>query len=743
MLLAVFAAPPRIARAQDLSCGAGDLEVRALKFTGNSALKDNELALRVLTTPSFALRRSLRLGAKRCLNRAYLQGDLAKLELFYLERGYYSAKADTVIERHGSDAVSVTFRINEGPVTTLRSYSVTGLSGIPDSAAIMRGLRLRTGRPFDVRLFLADLDSITRHLRNIGYYRATTLRNYRRDSDSLTASVQVMVVPGPRARFGAPVIHVTPLEDRGQQVPDDVVRRVIGISSGLLFSDHAITEAQRNLYQLGVYRHVEVLSLPDSLQPPGDSIVVLDVRLSEDYMKRVDSEYGWATLDCGRLRVQYTDQNFLRSARRFELTGQASKIGYGLPLASATTRSMCTFNGRSPLASDSVFSDSLHYFVGASFRQPRLLGTRWVPTLSLYSERRGEYKAYLRTTNVGADASAIRDIAERTQLRVGYSQEYGRTQAPDAVLCALFSRCDDASRADITKLATLGVASAAITWLATDNLVSPTRGSIMRGEFRTSGSPYLGTSKSLFFHKGSVETAIYVPLGASSVLSFRVRAGAVESAGGSFIPPQERLYAGGPTSIRGFQQNELGNVVYIARNSDVLKDSAATIRYHVNDTVPVGYERVVPLGGNRLIVANLEFRVPDPFILPNLLQYTFFVDAGDAWNRPAKPALKLTPGLGLRLITPIGPMQMNFGYNRYGRPAGPMYFEDPARVATGAVRPDISPLYCVSPNNTIALEVRDGVIQPPLVPVACPNYVPLKQRRYERLTITFSIGPDF
>lgn len=730
------------ARAQDLSCGPGGAEVRALRFEGNTALPDNELALRVTTTPSSAFRRNLRvpLGSKRCLNRTYLPRDLAELEFFYRERGYYYAQIDTVIRNVGRQAVAVTFRINEGPVTTLQSYRVDGLSGLPDSAEIMRGLRLRPGQPFDIGLFLADLDSITRHLRNRGYYRATTLKNYSRDS--LTASADVTVVPGSRARFGTPVIHVTPLEDRGQQVPDNVVRRVIGVSPGSWFSDHAITDAQRSLYQLSVYRHVEVEPLPDSLQPPGDSIIVLVGRLSEDYMKGVDSEYGLATLDCGRVRVQYTDLNFLHSVRRFELTGQASKLGYGVPLATATTRNICTFNDRSPLASDSAFSSQLHYFTGASFRQPRLLGTRWVPTLSLYSERRGEYKAYLRTTRVGADASATRDLAERTQLRVGYSQEYGSTKAPDAVLCALFSRCDDASRNEISKVATLGVASASITRLRTDNLSSPTRGSIMRGELRTSASAYLGTSKSLFFHKGSVETAFYTPFGWGNVLSFRVRAGAVESPG-KFVPPQERLYAGGPNSIRGFQQNELGDVVYIARAGDVQKDTATTpIRYHVSDSS--AYDRVVPLGGNRLFVANLEYRIRDALFLPGLLQYTLFIDAGDVWNKPVQWDPKWTPGGGLRLLTPIGPVQVNFGYNWYKRSPGPMYFEDPDRVKVGAVRPDISPLYCVSPGNNIALEVRDGVIQPPLVPAPCPSYAPLLRRRwYEKWAITFSIGPDF
>lgn len=750
---AAFAAAivvPAIASAQDLGCDLGDLEVRSLEFRGNRALSDDELALRVITTPSALLRRSLRigLGMKRCLNRLYLPRDLASLELYYRERGYFDVKIDTTVRPMGKNAVGVAFTIVEGQPTILRSYSIIGLSGIRDSATIVSNLRLRTGQPYDIGLYFADMDSITRRLRNAGYYRASTIQARARDADSLTARAVVQVVAGKRAKFGPSRIQVTPVGGRGQQVPDEVVRRVMGIAPGTVYSDRAITESQRSLFQLGVYRHVQVEPLPDTLQPPGDTIVILGVSLTEDYMKRLDSEYGWATLDCGRIRAQYADLNFLHSARRFEVTGQASKIGYGEPLAGTRSRGVCTLGGsQSALAQDSAFSSLLHYFGGVSVRQPRLLGTRWVPTLSLYRERRGEFKAYLRTTKFGSDLSATRDIGDRSTLRVGFSEEYGQTVAPDAVLCALFSRCDEASRLKITSRAKLGVASANVARVHTDNLVSPSRGTIMRAELRSSATSGFFTDSALYFNKASADVAWYTPFGWRNTLSLRVRAGGVMGRRLNdtlaFIPPQERLYAGGATSIRGFQQNELGEVVYIARAADVNRDTAGTPkRYSVPDTAL--FDRVVPIGGNTLFVANIEYRVRDAFLLPNLLQYAFFLDAGDVWTRPASPSIKWTPGFGLRALTPIGPIQVNVGYNQYARPSGPVYFEDPTRL-TG-VRPDISPLYCVSPGNTIDLQDIGGAgVLQPLPGQGCPGtYTPRQRSKwYQRLVWTIQIGPDF
>ena len=745
---AVRVAAPASVQAQDISCDRGDPEVRALDFQGNRAVSSSDLALRVTTTPSAILRRGLRvaLGEKRCLNRNELPRDVLRLKAYYRERGFYSAQVDTVVQPSGRDAVRVIFRINEGQPTVLRSYTISGLEGVADSGDVVNQLRLRIGQPFDFGLFKADHDSTVQRLRNAGYYRADVLSGYETNKDSLWARASMTVLPGKRARFGEPQVHVTPVPGRRQEISTRTVRRILGIAPGDQYSDRAIVDAQRSLFQLGAYRHIEVSPLPDSLQPPGDTVVLVDVQLAEDYVRRLDSEAGWATLDCGRLRLQYTDLNFAKTARRFEFTAQASKIGFGKPLVTPFTRDLCTLWGSSPLKND-PFSSPFHYYTGFSIRQPRLLGTRWVPTLSLYSERRGEYLAYLRSTNAGADISATREIADRTQLRLGYGMEYGKTTAQPAVLCALFSRCDEPSRDAISKLATLGVASATVVRVRTDNLISPTKGTVMRAEGRTSAASFLGTSRQLFFNKATGDVAWFAPFGWHNVLSARIRAGTVvgrrlSDSSQAFVPPQERLYAGGATSVRGFQQNELGDVVYIARDRDVVRhDTTPPFRYSVSDTS--GFDRVVPTGGNALFVANVEYRVRDPFLFPNYVQYTLFVDGGDVWSGSTSPKIKWTPGLGLRVLTPVAPIQVNIGYNPYPRPNGPIYFEDPTRVQS-AIRPDISPLYCVSPNNQIDLELRDGVLQPP-GGSGCPaSYHPPERKTwYRRLVLTFSIGPDF
>jgi outer membrane protein insertion porin family/translocation and assembly module TamA len=744
-------AAPTVLDAQDIECDRGDQEVRALDFRGNRFISDEDLALRVSTTASSWGRRNLRLWfGERCLNRAELPRDLLRLRAYYRERGFYSARVDTLVQPLGGDAVRVVFLIEEGEPLRVTTYSVTGLEGIADSADIMRRLRLRVGAPFDFGLFRADMDSIVRRLRDAGYYRVETVPGYDTDTTAAKrADAFISVRPGLRARFGLPKIEVTPAEGREQEISEPVVRRVLGIVPGALYSDRAILEAQRNLFQLGTYRHIEVAPLPDSQQTQGDTVVLLQVTLTEDLMRQLDSEFGWATLDCGRVRLQFIDRNLFGAARRIELTGQASKIGFGTPLETDGTRRLCENLGRTSDLAEDEFSRKLHYFTGMTWRQPRLLGTRWLPAVSLYSERRGEFKAYLRTTEVGGDFAATRDVGERMPLRIGYSMEYGQTEAPDASFCALFNRCDPATRAPLQTLEPLGVFSTTLGRIRTDNLISPTRGYTMRGEFRSSAAGFLGTDPSLYFTKGTADLAWYQPLGSTAVFAFRLRGGLVFGrTSGAFIPPQERLYAGGPTSVRGFQQNELGAAVYIARASAV--DSTLIEVRSTGDTVyqfmvsgnPDSIQspdRTVPLGGNSLFVANIEYRIRDPFFFPDLLQYTLFVDGGDVWASDQRSGrLKWTPGLGFRALTPVGPVQVNIGYNRYQREQDAIYYN-----------PNVNTLACATPGNSnfyfrgpsTGGQLLD--VDPNPTPCLRTFTPPPRNRFLQRLTFTFSIGSDF
>jgi hypothetical protein len=156
----------------------------------------------------------------------------------------------------------------------------------------------------------------------------------------------------------------------------------------------------------------------------------------------------------------------------------------------------------------------------------------------------------------------------------------------------------------------------------------------------------------------------------------------------------------------------------------------------------------VPTGGNTLLVANLEARLPSPF-LPELLRYAVFVDAGRVWNRDRTSTVaggfrqvRFTPGAGIRVESPVGPIRVDIGYNPYKRPPGVAY-----NAYRGSDENRVAPLYCVSPDNTRPIRPGDEVGDPPRqdeTAPCSPTFAPLQPTSWlKRLTFNFSIGPAF
>src|SRR5204862_8290543 len=106
--------------------------------------------------------------------------------------------------------------------------------------------------------------------------------------------------------------------------------------------------------------------------------------------------------------------------------------------------------------------------------------------------------------------------------------------------------------------------------------------------------------------------------------------------------------------------------------------------------VSIAIDRCVPQGSNSLVYTNMEYLLLDPFFFPDLLQYTLFIDGCDVWTRGTTHSFKCTPGVGIRALTPVGPIQVNVGYNRYEREPGALYFN-----------PDVSTLLCVTRGNAV------------------------------------------
>ena len=735
---------PVLCTAQDLRCDRGDVEVRGLDFVGNKTFSDAELADVIVTTPSAWGRRALNLpfSTRRCLDRVEYAKDRLRLMVFYRLHGFPDVSVDTALLPSGRGGVRVRFAIAEGPPILLQSLAILGLDAVRRPDAILRGLPIRAGERFDRTELDAARDTIGRRLHNRGYPGAAVTNFYVIHSapSGQVAEDSLVVQPGPFTRFGAVRVEVTPASGHGQQIDDRVVRQLAGVDSGGIYREHVIADAQRALYQTDAYLRVAIaLDSAHGTRVGGDSVVPVVIALMENPMHTARLSTGYGTLDCFRASGELDDNNFLGGAKRLTVQGRLSKIGIGRPLNGAPQ--LCS------QAQHDLYSTQLNYYLGATLQQPFLFGLHAAPTLTAYTSRVSEYNAYVRTTAIGGVASGVWQRSRRTTLTFAYSMDFGRTEAQPALFCAVFNLCASEDRDKVQKNQRLAVASTVVAYDGGDNPVSPTRGGTARLELRHS-SPYILSDPDLKFSTLLGDLARYLPLGGGNVLALHLRAGSVFGRG--FVPPQERLYAGGPTSVRGFSQNELGAVTYIAASyvADTIhgpNPGADTIFWHVKQGDST-YRRAVPVGGNELLVGNVELRFRSP-VLPDVLQPALFVDAGDVWNSgDPSEALRtikffVTPGVQLSALTPIGPVRVAVGYNPYQRPSGSIYYENSSAL-NGA-------LPCVSPGNTLPVtpDTTTGAAPGALVqaPGACPaTFAPAHRTSLRsRLTFNLAIGQAF
>ena len=726
--VALLLVVPAVAGAQDLECDPGDVRVDNVDFRGNETFPDAELEAAIATTPSSFWRRvGFPFGARRCLDRVEFQRDVLRLRLFYRQRGFYKATVDTVLVSEEPGRVDISFNIVEGPPVLIDTLRISGLDTVREGPRLARQVEQMRGGRFDRQDLQRRVAIIIDRLRDQGFARAEVLSGYEVDELRDRATADLQFIPGRIMRIERINVEIQPREGKRLEIPEEEVRRLISLRTGEIFREQDLFRSQRDLYQLETYAHVEIRLAPDSLQPPGDSLLVVQVLLSEAAMHSVRVGAGWATLDCFRTQGRFVDRDFIGDARRLEVNGRLSKIGVGYPLDGV--EKLCASQVR-----NDVFSDTVNYYAGATVRQPLLFGLRLSPSVTLFSERYSELDAYLRRTTIGGVASVTRETRPRTPLTLAYQLEYGRTQAADAVFCAVFNVCDLQAIDELTQNTRLATGRLSLSRDRTDNLYDPRRGDIVRLEWRHS-SPIIGSD--FRFNKWTGEANWYKALSQGVTFASRVQLGGVLALGtlrgaDAFVPPQERMYGGGPNSVRGYRQNELGPLVYLvnAARVDSVLPSGDTL-FVADDTI--GVIRTSPTGGNAQVIANVELRMRPPF-LRELLQFALFVDGGQVYNRRAETVrldqFRWTPGVGLRIASPVGPIRFDLAYNRYAQQRGPAY-----TIVRDEATGNPSRLRCVSPGNTLPNGFGEG----------CPaTFTPRRDDSFfQKLTFHFSIGQAF
>ncbi|MBI4824113.1 MAG: outer membrane protein assembly factor BamA [Nitrospirae bacterium] len=161
-----------------------------------------------------------------------------------------------------------------------------------------------------------------------------------------------------------------------------------------------------------------------------------------------------------------------------------------------------------------------------------------------------------------------------------------------------------------------------------DSFLDPHRGSL-NAIYLT----YAGVGGDNKYGKAVFESSWFFPVTESTTFSIRGTFGYARGLFGNPLPLYERFFVGGIYSVRGLGFGEAGP-----------RDETGAI-----------------IGGTRKLILNAEYTFP--ILEEARLKGVVFYDAGTAYDNESDLRLRQSAGTGIRWISPIGPLRLEWGKN--------------------------------------------------------------------------------
>jgi translocation and assembly module TamA len=660
-------APPVSAQAGP----AGRQEVSSVRFEGDHAYPADSLARAIVTRQtecrSLVLEPFCWLGWDFAIRRAYLYPDEfaldgTRLRIWYQWRGFRDASIDTTTVVRPDSTLQITFHVTEGRPVLVDSI---GFQGVEDfrRTSLLENLPLKRGDRFSTIATDATRDTLVWRLANTGYAHADVLVNSLIPrTDPYHARVTFDVVSGSPAHYG----QVTVVGNRN--LSESTVLHTLQFRAGDLYRASQLQRAQARLFGLEIVRSANVT--PD-LQAVPDSVVPVNVSIQEGNLHQVRAGAGWSTAECMDVDARWVHRDFLGGGRRLQVHGRVSNI-----LAKNFKDLLC------PQSGTDQFGD-LTWLTSLDFSQPWIFSTRNAFQASVSAERQSLPNVYVRRA-IGLSFSLTRALGPRTPLTISYRPELSRLEGAEALFCTNFLVCtphDISVLQGANWLAPIGID---LTHSTANSVLNPSGGGVLSVDLEHAAR-YTGSN---FVYDRVVGEAIrYEPVTDRVVLATRLRAGWVGAGtfgkrlgtapgGVDIVHPQKRFYAGGANSVRGFAQSTLGprvlttDVEHLLSSTADGKGAGCTPQEVMDLTCnasPLDQSAFVarPTGGTRVIEGNLELRFP----ISSSVQGAAFGDFGQVWGERGPIALRdiqVTPGVGIRYLTAIGPLRVDLAYRFQG-----------------------------------------------------------------------------
>jgi outer membrane protein insertion porin family len=678
------------------------LRLTDIRIEGTDKLTIEDIASVLDTQRASALGLIPKLGYGRgYTSNEILEADRARVQSLMRELGYRRAKVTVRqgVSPAGEDLI-ITFVVDEGPVTTISDIEITGNKFLPTDR-LMKELPPLTGKNYSRARARNGVQKLSALYANEGYYDARV-------------SFSIVDLP-PQTAAAGPDEHVKVIyniETEGKKVyinriilngneftKRESILRAITLREGELLKAADISLSEQNLYATDAFTRVEIKAEPAGETTAGDGQRDIIINIEEQKPRILNYGGGYST--------------------------------DGGPFGSFDIRHVNLF-GKLQTGGILTRMSRRQQLVQMSFVDPRFMGdgkNRFAPlSITAQYQRDSTVTRFFRSAfdqgtfgivqRIDEHGNPIDEFGRKTGSptinRLTLTAETQRTLSREArSIVFLRFRFEDVRLFQVESLlikdlllpdARIRTSGVGVTFVRDTrencargfslleliskgevgdpckyNPTDPTRGSYITAEYNIS-VPALGAN--IGFHKfqGTYQTYYSFPriknltlaargiLGLASVFSSQPRFPAQFSDLNSTLPISERFFAGGSTTLRGFEFDSAGPRIVVLPQG-VFRNTKGEQVFLSPFTVP--------FGGNALAIVNLEARLP----VSNAIQVVPFYDGGNVFLRvkdlfhPAtvdptdvvrsnlSAEWSHTVGLGLRIKAPIGgSFAVDFGY---------------------------------------------------------------------------------
>jgi len=647
-LAAVLAGPAGSARADDeLDYGLQQTRLARVEIQGNETFDDGTLA-RVLRLEGRSWRHPLAIPSYR---PDLVETQLRQLRGWYRQRGFHDVAV--ALDSVGTDPELgdiLYLSVQEGPRTFIDRVEIRGAAPLRERD-LRRVLSLVEGEPApaDLNAFGGEVFRMRRAYWSEAHLRATVTPGLRIaetvDPDRRSALVTYDVVPGPRYTVDEVRIEGNTTTRR------DLIAREVRLAPGEAFDWDEVDISRQRLLQTALFRDVSLTAAEwDTAAHAADLLVRVTERKPAFYELGV----GFGSRERIRVLGAWGHNNLWGSGRRLQLRLR----GY--------------WNVEEIIGDERAFIDGdLNYRADLLYTNPHLLGRDYPLDVNLFGKRETRGESGLIQTVWGFLLGTERQDDLRWTNRLDFRL---RVVDPEVHPLAPRDLQEDFERAGVTATETRSLIHS-LFYEGRDDVFNPRRGRYFTSQLELAGGPLGGDNS---FLKWSGAAHRYTPL-LGGVLAMRLRLGAVRPYGDSRelgadgVPYDDRFFAGGSYSVRGYRDNSLGPQI-----TD--PDEQAEIGWGSDVPLPDDPAR----GGNYQLITNVEWRFPLPLLARWNFSSVLFFDGGNVWQDleqirlrgfrlrsyagdPEDPTstkiwdYRYSVGTGLRLDTPFGPFRLDLG----------------------------------------------------------------------------------